>query len=142
MGKQIETFSLDDFHGQPHALADLADKPVVVLAFLGTECPLARLYAPKLVALADKYAEQGVAILGIDSNVHDTPTKLTAFANSYKIDFPLLLDKGNKLADVIGAMRTPEVFVLDAQRIVRYHGRIDDQYVVGARRVTRRNIAN
>jgi peroxiredoxin len=139
VGKQVEMFTLDDFHGQPHALADLADKPVVVLAFLGTECPLARLYAPKLVALAHKYAEQGIVILGIDSNVHDTPTKLTAFANSYKIDFPLLLDKGNRLAETIGAMRTPEVFVLDKNRIVRYHGRIDDQYVVGAPRDSARH---
>jgi hypothetical protein len=43
----------------------------------------------------------------------------------------LLKDVGNKVADQFGAERTPEVFLLDEQRQVRYHGRIDDQYGVG-----------
>ncbi len=134
VGKQVETFSLVDFHGRPHALADYDDKPVIALVFLGTECPLARLYASKLTALAREYAERGVILLGIDSNVHDTPTKLAAYANAFHIDFPLLIDQGNALADRLGATRTPEVFVLDAKRVVRYHGRIDDQFIVGAPR--------
>ncbi|MEX2113957.1 MAG: redoxin domain-containing protein [Pirellulales bacterium] len=134
LGKQVEAFSLVDFHGRPHALADHDDKPVVALVFLGTECPLARLYAPKLVAMAREYAERGVVFLGIDSNMHDTPTKLTAYANAFHIDFPLLIDQGNAVADQLGATRTPEVFVLDSKRVVRYHGRIDDQFVVGAPR--------
>ena len=40
-------------------------------------------------------------------------------------------DVGNVVADAFGAVRTPEVFVLDKQRVVRYHGRVDDQYGVG-----------
>ena len=42
--------------------------------------------------------------------------------------FPLLKDAGNMIADQFGAVRTPEVFLLDADRMVRYWGRIDDQY--------------
>ena len=48
-----------------------------------------------------------------------------------KIEFPLLKDPGNAVADQFGAQRTPEVFLLDGQRRVRYWGRIDDQYGVG-----------
>jgi mono/diheme cytochrome c family protein len=44
------------------------------------------------------------------------------------LEFPFLKDPGNAVADQFGAARTPEVFVLDASRVVRYHGRIDDQY--------------
>ena len=109
-----------------------ADKKAVVLVFLGTECPLATLYAPRLAELAREYAERGVVVLGVDANSHDTPTKLSAFAKTYTLEFPLLLDAGNALADELGATRTPEVFVLDDKRAVRYHGRIDDQFVVGA----------
>ena len=47
------------------------------------------------------------------------------------IKFPLLKDPGNKVADHFRAVRTPEVFVLDEQRVVRYWGRIDDQYGIG-----------
>jgi peroxiredoxin len=134
VGKTVEPFTLIDFHGQSRSLNDFADKPVVVLVFLGTECPLARLYAPKLAPMSNEYEDRGVQLVGIDSNVHDSPTEVSAYANSFKIEFPLLLDKGNALADRLGATRTPEVFVLDKDRVVRYHGRIDDQFVVGAPR--------
>ena len=40
----------------------------------------------------------------------------------------MLKDLGNVIADQFGAIRTPEVFVLDADRVVRYWGRIDDQF--------------
>jgi peroxiredoxin len=134
VGRKVEGFSLRDFHGKQYSLADYAQQKLVVLTFLGTECPLARLYAPRLADMARQYAEKGVAFLGVDANVHDTPTKLTAYVNSYRIEFPLLVDAGNALADQIGATRTPEVFVLDAGGVVRYHGRIDDQFIVGAPR--------
>src|SRR5690606_35722416 len=45
-----------------------------------------------------------------------------------------LLDTQNRLADVFGAQRTPEVFLLDANRVVRYQGRVDDQYGIGVQR--------
>src|SRR5262249_49087226 len=60
---------------------------------------------------------------------------MAAFARLHKIPFPILKDSDNALADRLGAVRTPEVFVLDRQRVVRYHGRIDDQYVIGIQRV-------
>ena len=48
--------------------------------------------------------------------------------------FPVLKDFDQSVADAFGARRTPEVFLLDAGRVIRYHGRIDDQYDVGTRR--------
>jgi len=134
LGKTIADFSARDFHGKPRALAEWSDKQAVVLVFLGVDCPLAKLYAPRLSELSKQYAPHGVQFVGIDSNAPDTPTKLAAFAKTFGIDFPVLHDAGNVVADQIGAARTPEIFVLDRQRVVRYHGRIDDQYAVGASR--------
>lgn len=127
IGKQIDHFSLPDFHGQIHALDDYADKPVV-LAFLGTECPLARKYAPRLRSLADEYEKRGVVFLAVFSNLQDTLTEIAAFARSFGIPFPVLKDNNNELADRVGATRTPEVVLLDRRHVVRYCGRIDDQY--------------
>lgn len=143
LGKHVENFSLRDFHGKSHALAECGDKNLVVLAYLGTDCPLAKLYAPRLVDLSREYSAKGVVFLGLDANALDTPTKLTDFTQAHKIEFPLLKDTGNLVADQVGATRTPEVFVLDQQRNIRYHGRIDDQYAVGAQRdkVTNRDLA-
>ncbi|MCA9137156.1 MAG: hypothetical protein KDB00_10365, partial [Planctomycetales bacterium] len=54
-----------------------------------------------------------------------------AYVHRHEIGFPVLKDVGNVVADKFGAERTPEVFLVDERRIVRYHGRIDDQYGVG-----------
>jgi peroxiredoxin len=128
IGKQVDNFSARDFRGKSTSLADFSESKAVAVAFVGTECPLAKLYAPRLVELAAEFKARGVAFVAIDSNRQDSDTELAHFAKEHKIDFPLLKDAGNVIADQLGAVRTPEVFVLDGQRTVRYWGRIDDQY--------------
>lgn len=131
LGRQITELSLKDYLGTQYQLDKAGDGRLMVVAFLGTECPLAKLYAARLVAIAERYAGQGVIVWGINSNRQDTPTEIAAYARQHKIKFPLLKDPGNQVADQFGATRTPEVFVLDEQRIIRYYGRIDDQFGVG-----------
>ncbi|MGD9647814.1 MAG: redoxin domain-containing protein [Pirellulales bacterium] len=128
IGRQIAGFSLPDFHGKTRSLADYGDQKLVVVAFLGTECPLAKVYATRLVGLSKEFHLQGVAFVAIDSNLQDSMTELATFSRVYELDFPLLKDLDNRVADQFGAVRTPEVFVLDAERRIRYWGRIDDQY--------------
>ena len=83
--------------------------------------------------MAQQFGTRGVAFVGINSNLQDTPTRIAAYARRLGLSFPILKDPGNKVADAFEAVRTPEVFLLDAKRVVRYRGRIDDQYLVGAR---------
>jgi hypothetical protein len=68
---------------------------------------------------------------------------VAAHAKKYEIPFPVLMDEGSRVADQFGAQRNPEVFVLDAERVVRYRGRIDDQFGFGFKRgqPTRRDTA-
>lgn len=129
--RYIADFHLKDFLGAEHSLSDLADREVVVVAFLGAECPLAKQYGPRLQSLWQKYQARGVAVIGINSNQQDTPTELGHYARQHGISFPLLKDPGNRIADQFHAQRTPEAFVLDRDRTVRYWGRIDDQFGVG-----------
>lgn len=131
IGRQISPFELNDIQGQPHKLDDWKASPVVVMVFLGTECPLAKQYAPRLQELADKYAEQKVALLVVSSNQQDSITELAHFARTSGLKTPILKDLGNKIADQFGAQRTPEAFVLDADRRIAYRGRIDDQFTYG-----------
>ena len=128
LGKKVDTFALQDFRGKAHSLDDLKDAKLVVVAFLGVECPLCKLYAPRLAELAKQYAEKGVAFVGVDSNRQDSVTEMAQYAKVHGIEFPLLKDLNNVLADQLGAARTPQVFLLDGQRKVSYVGRIDDQY--------------
>jgi peroxiredoxin/mono/diheme cytochrome c family protein len=142
IGRKIADFSLRDYRGKTYKLSDFADKKLVVIAVLGTECPLAKLYAPRLADLADEFESQGVAFLGLDANRQDSLTEIGAYVRIHELQFPMLKDMGNEIADRLGAVRTPEVFVLDKDRVVRYWGRIDDQYGIGVQRPapTRRDL--
>ncbi len=128
IGKKIENFRLQDYRGQWHSLDDFSDKKIVVVAFLGIECPLVRVYAPRLVELAAEFESAGVALIGINPNRQDSIVEMGHFARANKINFSLLKDVGNAIADQFGAIRVPEMFVLDEDRVVRYWGRVDEQY--------------
>lgn len=130
IGRKVENFKLQDYRGKEHRLSDFKQKFLVV-AFLGTECPVAKLYSPRLAALEKELTSKGVGFLGINSNRQDSITEIAAHARIHGVKFPILKDLGNKVADQMGAVRTPEVFVLDEARVVRYWGRVDDQYGIG-----------
>jgi peroxiredoxin len=128
VGSTIANFKLHDYQGASHELADFAHSKLVVVAFLGADCPLANRYADRLVELAGRYGPRGVAFVALNSNQQDSLKQMAHLARAHKIEFPLLKDSGNMVADEFGALRTPEVFVLDGGRVVRYRGRVDDQY--------------
>ncbi|MFP6670417.1 MAG: redoxin domain-containing protein, partial [Pirellulaceae bacterium] len=131
IGRRVGNFTLQDFRGKEHSLDDFGESKLLVVAFLGTECPLAKLYGPRLQSLANSYDAKQVAFVGINSNCQDAITEIAAYARIHDITFPLLKDSGNRLADALSAVRTPEVFLLDQERKISYWGRIDDQYGVG-----------
>src|SRR3954467_10283466 len=128
---KIADFRLPDALGKEHALTDFTDQDLVVVAFLGTECPLAKMYAGRLQKIADEYAAHGVAVAAVMSNVQDSLADIAAFVREHKVGYPVLKDRRNDVATMLAAERTPTVFLLDRQRAVRYQGRIDDQYLVG-----------
>lgn len=106
---------------------------VQVVVFLGVECPLAGIYAPKLNELHDRYPL--VSFQAVSANVSDTPEAVQRFASEF-LAFPMVKDAS--LARKLGATRSPEVFVLFAGQIV-YQGRIDDQFTPGYNRSRPRN---
>jgi peroxiredoxin/mono/diheme cytochrome c family protein len=128
LGKKVDEFSLQDFRGRFHSLSELKEAKLIVVAFLGVECPLSKLYGQRLVELAKEYESKNVAFVGVDSNRQDSMTEMAQFAKVHEITFPFLKDLNNTLADKLGTTRNPQVFVLDGDRVTRYSGRIDDQY--------------
>jgi len=134
IGATIAPFQLKDAGSKTHALKDWDSKPLLVVAFVGAQCPLAKLYAPRLGELSRKYEARGVGFVAINSNRQDGPAALAEYAKVHRLPFPLLKDVGNIVANDFGAERTPEVYVLDAKRNIRYRGRIDDQYELGVSR--------
>ena len=139
----VHDFALQDFRGKKYSLQDFEDSKLVVCVFLGTECPLVKLYASRLAGLDEQYTSQGVAFVGINSNQQDSLTEIASYARRHGIRFPILKDLGNRFADQMKAQRTPEAFVWDQAGRVRYRGRVDDQFGVGYIRnePTRRDLA-
>ncbi|MDV6033298.1 MAG: redoxin domain-containing protein [Phycisphaera sp. RhM] len=131
IGMNVADFTLDNCYGKPVSLSHFDDRQAIAIVFLGTECPLAKLYGPRLTDIQRRYADRGVQVIGINSNTQDSMTELAAYVHRHAIGFPMLKDPGNVVADALGATRTPEVFLIDREHTLRYHGRIDDQYGVG-----------
>ena len=134
IGVRVEDFQVQDALGAERKMSEWSDKRALVVVFLGTECPLARKFAPRLAELSETYAESDVGFVGVHSNRQDTLAEIARFAKEHGLEFPVTKDVGNQVADLFGAERTPEAFVLDQERVVRYRGRIDDQYAVGVAR--------
>jgi peroxiredoxin len=142
-GRRVADFTLKDAStDKPISLSDFKTKKAVVVVFIGTECPINNAYMPVLAELAKTYADKGVQFLAVNSNSNDTPAQIAGHAQKNHLPFPVLRDPANVVADHFGAKRTPEAFVIDSEGGVRYQGRIDDQFGVGAKRTapTRRDL--
>ena len=105
VGMKAASFTLRDYRGAETSLDQFAAKKAVVLAFVGCECPVARLYGSRLAGLAKDYEAKGVQFLGIDSNQQDGVTQIGRFAKESGIEFPILKDVNNVLADQLGVQR-------------------------------------
>jgi len=113
--------------GNAVALKELlaANKAVAVI-FVATKCPVSNAYNGRMAAIAKEYAGKGVAVVGINSNATEPAAEVADHAKKNGLDFRILKDPGNKVADAWGATKTPEVFLLDPKGVVLYHGRIDE----------------
>lgn len=125
-GQAMPEFKLRDLDGKEHSLSDFKGK-IVVLEFCSHNCPYSRGTDPQLIALADRYADQGVVVIGIDSNTPNDVDSIRKYAEEKGKKYPILKDVDNVYADKVGASRTPEVFVIDREGKVAYHGAFDDR---------------
>jgi len=128
LGRRIPDFILPNADGKATAFSDFNDAKHVVVVFLGTQCPIGNANVPVLNDLQKRYADQGVQVVAINSNLADNEQAIATHVNDFSVGFPVLVDERQVVADIFGARRTPEVFVLDRRRNIRYVGRIDDRF--------------
>jgi len=128
IGRKVAGVSLRDGSGKSVSLGDYKGKKALVLVFIGTECPMSNGYAEPLSQLADRYRDRGVQFVGVNANANEAAARVAKHAQEFRFSFPVLKDEKQVLANAVGARVTPEAFVLDSGRVVRYRGRIDDAY--------------
>src|SRR5215510_3496333 len=132
IGTMIEDFKLPDADGKEHSLSSLKGKNGTVLIFIATKCPVSNGYNERMEKLAQDYKAKGVNVIGINSNSTEPATEVKAHAAEKHLTFTILKDDGNKIADRLGATRTPEAYLLDASGKLVYHGRIDNSQKIEA----------
>jgi len=126
-------FDLPGVDGKNHALHDYADAKVLVVAWWCNHCPYVQAYENRIIAIQRDFAERGVRVVAINSNSTATHPmdgfdQMVERAKQRKFNFDYLRDETQDVAHAYGAQRTPEVFVFDENRRLRYHGGIDDSW--------------
>jgi thiol-disulfide isomerase/thioredoxin len=107
---------------------------VCVLVFYSPDCPISNAYSPTLARLAESFPEKSMKLVGICADFDLSDADVSTHARDFSLKFPVARDIKGLLATRLGAKVTPEAFVIDAKSRLRYHGRIDDQYVARRKR--------
>jgi peroxiredoxin len=134
-------FCLPGIDGQTHCLKEYAESKILVLAFTCNHCPTAQLYEQRIRQLAADYKEKGVALVALEPNnpnavrldemgytdVGDSLEDMKTRAAYREFNFPYLYDgETQSVSRAYGPSATPHLFIFDAQRKLRYEGRVDN----------------
>ena len=122
---------VDEMGGARRSLSDFAGATALVVVFTCNHCPYARHVEPAMIAMAGAYAPRGVRFVAVSSNdpaqyPEDSFESMAARAREKGYPFPYLFDETQEVARAYGAVCTPDVFVFDGDRRLRYRGRFDE----------------
>jgi peroxiredoxin len=137
LGTEAPQFDLQGVDGQNHALEDYGDADVLVLIQSCNHCPYVQAWEGRMIELQRDFGDRGVRIVAVNSNdtdsyPEDSFDEMRARAEREGFNFDYLYDESQEVARELASERTPEVFVFDGDRRLRYHGAIDDSRDEGA----------
>src|SRR5919107_4993628 len=123
-------FTLPDTEGTPHSVPLDPPPPATVLVVTCLHCPYVIAWNPRLRAVAEEYGPRGVRFLAVASNdaeryPADSPERMAQFVREQDWPIPYAFDEAQDVARALGSERTPELFVLDADQRLAYHGAPD-----------------
>jgi peroxiredoxin len=133
IGDTVPTFTLTDTEGVEHSVPAADAPPATVLIQTCNHCPYVIAWNPRLRAVAEEYAARGVRFLAVSSNdparyPADAPERMAQFVRDNDWPIPYAYDESQEVARALGSERTPEVFVLDAEQRLAYHGAPDGDH--------------
>ncbi|CAM4283229.1 thioredoxin family protein [Flavobacterium terrigena] len=130
-GDKATDFKLKSVDGKMYSMSDYKDAKGFIVVFTCNHCPFAVKYEDRVIELAKKYKSKGYILLAINPNdpaaaPDDSYELMKVRAKEKGFTFPYLFDEGQKIYPQYGATKTPHVFLLDKNLIVKYIGAIDD----------------
>jgi len=131
VGDKATDFKLKSVDNKMYSMADYKDAKGFIVVFTCNHCPFAVKYEDRIIDLAKKYKSKGYILLAINPNdpaaqPDDSFELMQKRAKEKKFTFPYLFDEGQKIYPQYGATKTPHVFLLDKNLVVKYIGAIDD----------------
>jgi peroxiredoxin len=143
-GTLAPAFSLTGVDGKTYSLDSFRDAKLLVVIFTCNHCPYAQALEGRFVELQRDYAAKGVRVCAISSNddrayPDDSFANMQTRAREHGWNFPYLHDASQAVARAYDAACTPDIFVFDAERKLRYNGRCDDNWKEPAK-VTRQDL--
>lgn len=136
IGDKVPELEFKDIRFVRRTLADFRSAKLFVVVATNRTCPIARRSLPVLAEMEKGYRDRGVRFLALDVGPDDSIIEMAADSVEAGAAFPFVMDMEGGCARALGLTRTPEVVVLDAERVLRYRGRIDDQFRIGGGRAT------
>lgn len=127
LGKKIEDTAVVDLTGRHDRWYNYAGQRATVVVFLSFECPVSNSYSPLLADLYKQFSDKGIGFLGICPTTEPVDT-VAKSVKEYQLPFPVVVDPKFAVVDAFKAKITPEAFVVDPHKILRYRGRIDNQW--------------
>lgn len=131
LGTPAPDFALrDSVTGATVSLADFASAPALLVAFICNHCPYVKQIVGGVVTYVRDYAPRGLAAVAISSNdassyPDDAPEELARAAVAKGFTFPYLYDESQEVAKAYQAICTPDFFLFDRERKLRYRGQFD-----------------
>ncbi|MBK6546684.1 MAG: thioredoxin family protein [Saprospiraceae bacterium] len=131
IGQTAEDFSLKNVNEKMVSLADYKAAQGFVIVFTCNHCPYAKMYEKRIIDLHKKYEKKGYSVIAINPNdpevvPEDSYAEMVKISKKKKYPFVYLLDEGQKVYPKFGATKTPHVYILDKNYVVKYIGAIDD----------------
>lgn len=133
LGSKAPNFSLKGVDERLYGLEDFREAKILVIVFMCNHCPYVQACIERLVVLQSEFADMRVRFIGINSNdstsyPEDSFEGMRVFSMEKHMNFPYLHDEKQHMARDYGAVCTPDIFVFDRERMLRYHGRIDNNW--------------
>ena len=132
---KVSDFTLPNvINGNDFSLSEYKEAKAIVVIFTSHYCPYAKLYEDRIASLINKFQNQNIRFVLINSNnpqksTSDSRENMRKMANEHNIKIPYLSDSNQKVADMFGATKTPEVFLIKKAGnafVVAYQGALDD----------------
>jgi thiol-disulfide isomerase/thioredoxin len=106
----------------------LKENKASIVVFFDPECPICQKYTKNLTELENMYNNEGIKLYVVYPFKVLESASLAEFREEYKFDLPIIFDSKRKLLKKLKANYSPEVFLLDNQRKILYHGAIDNWF--------------